>query len=216
MFCLVEHKLFPTPEGGNVGHLLSPLLFPSGDHCCDALACPCLESPSSLYAHLPCRAADQMWGLLCLPVYLPVISDSSVARAVDLQVFEVKTLHGSVCQASPSQALPFTGLLGLWEWLRVLPVCHFGRPAIALCVWDCICRHDQTGVHDWRHHCLCEQNFHPNQISPLWLSRPCRSRYHVACCWLLCAFVFLHWFFQLTIHGSACLGSPAPESRSRA
>ena len=25
----------------DVGHFLSPLLFPSGDQCCDALACPC-------------------------------------------------------------------------------------------------------------------------------------------------------------------------------
>ena len=38
----------------------SPLLFPSGDQCCDALACPCSESSSSLGAPLPCQAADQL------------------------------------------------------------------------------------------------------------------------------------------------------------
>ena len=83
----------------------------------------------------------------------------------------------------------------------------------------------------------------PNQADPLWLSRPCRSRCHVACCWLqpafrgfptrmvyLCyipcfrytilvgnpRFVFLHWPFQSAIHGCTCLGSLAAESRSRA
>ena len=37
------------------------------------------------------------------------------------------------------------------------------------------------------------------------LSSPCRSRWHVACCWFRQAFVLLHWLFQLAIHGSACL-----------
>ena len=32
----------------NVGHFLSPLLFPTGNLCCDAQACPCSESSSSL------------------------------------------------------------------------------------------------------------------------------------------------------------------------
>ena len=49
-----------------------PLLFPSDDQCCDALACLCLESSSSLGAPLPCQATDQMWYLLCLLVYLPL------------------------------------------------------------------------------------------------------------------------------------------------
>ena len=51
---------------------------------------------------------------------------------------------------------------------------------------------------------------------PLWLSRLCRSRCHVACCWLRQALVLLHWFFQLAIHGSECLGSLTAESCSRA
>ena len=46
--------------GWNVGRFLSPLLFPSGDECCDALACPCSGSSSSLWAPLSCQAADQM------------------------------------------------------------------------------------------------------------------------------------------------------------
>ena len=48
-----------TSEGWNVGRFLSPLLFPSGHQCCDALACPCSESSSSFKAPLPCQAADQ-------------------------------------------------------------------------------------------------------------------------------------------------------------
>ena len=43
----VEHKSFPTPEGGgggggrgDVDHFLSPPLFPSSDPCCAVLVCP--------------------------------------------------------------------------------------------------------------------------------------------------------------------------------
>ena len=46
--CLVEHRSFPTSEGGNVGRFLSQLLCPSGDQCYDALVYPCSESSSSL------------------------------------------------------------------------------------------------------------------------------------------------------------------------
>ena len=56
----------------------------------------------------------------------------------------------------------------------------------------------------------------PNQTGPLWLIRLCRSRCHLACCWLQQAFVFLHWLFQLAIHGSACLGFLTAASCSRA
>ena len=45
---------------------LSPLLFPSGDQCYDALDCPCSGSSSSLGAPLPCQAADQMCMSVCL------------------------------------------------------------------------------------------------------------------------------------------------------
>ena len=69
-----------------VSLFLSPLLFPSGDQCCAALACPCSEFSSSLGALLLCQAADQMWYLLCLPVYLPIYSHwLQHARAVDSQ-----------------------------------------------------------------------------------------------------------------------------------
>ena len=74
--------------GWNVGRFITPLLFPSGDQCCDALACPRWESSWSLGAPLPCQAADQMLYLLCLPVYLPVHSHW-LRRAQDSRSTEV-------------------------------------------------------------------------------------------------------------------------------
>ena len=69
-------QIVPDLRGWNVSHFLSPLLFRSDNQCWDALACPCSESKSSssLWALLPCPAADQMWYLLCLPVCMPVHS----------------------------------------------------------------------------------------------------------------------------------------------
>ena len=67
-------QIVPDLERWNVGRFLSPLLFPSGDQCCDALACPCSENSSSLGAPLPCQAADQMRYLMSLLVYLPLHS----------------------------------------------------------------------------------------------------------------------------------------------
>ena len=68
-------------------HFLSPLLFPSGDQCCDAPACPCLESSSSLGAPLPCQAADQMCDICCacqsICPFIP--TESGVPRTVDQQ-----------------------------------------------------------------------------------------------------------------------------------
>ena len=65
--CLVEHRSFSAMEGGmSAASFLHS--FPSGGHCCDALACSCSEISSSLWVPLPCQAADQMWYLLCLPV----------------------------------------------------------------------------------------------------------------------------------------------------
>ena len=58
--CLAEHRSFPTLEGGMSAVSLSPLLFPSGDQCCDTLDCPCSDSSSSLYTPLSCQATDQM------------------------------------------------------------------------------------------------------------------------------------------------------------
>ena len=46
--------------GWNVGRFLSALLFPSGDQCCDALACPCSEVPQASERLLPCKAADKI------------------------------------------------------------------------------------------------------------------------------------------------------------
>ena len=90
--------------GWNVGRFCSPLLFPSGGQCCDALACPCSESSSSLWAPLPCQAADQMWYLLCLPVYLPVHSHW-LRRAQDSRSTEVFVAEDCVwlCASRGSQ-----------------------------------------------------------------------------------------------------------------
>ena len=74
--------------GWNVGRFLSPLLFPSRDQCCNDLPFPCPERSSSLGAPLPWQAVDQMWYLLCLPVYLPVHSHW-LRRAQDSRSKEV-------------------------------------------------------------------------------------------------------------------------------
>ena len=90
---------------------LSPLLFLSGDQCCDAQACSCSESSSSLEALLPCQAADQTWYLLCLPVYLPVHSHL-LWRAQGRRFTEVFAAEDclAVCQSgSPFQTPPFVG-----------------------------------------------------------------------------------------------------------
>ena len=88
--------------------------FPSGDQCCDALAYPCSESSSSLGAPLPCQAADQMWYLLCLPVYLPIHSHrlrhSHGSRSKEVFAAE----DGAwLCanQGNPFQAPPFCSRL---------------------------------------------------------------------------------------------------------
>ena len=109
--------------GWNVGRFLSPLLFPSGGQCCDALACPCWESSSSLWAPLPCQAADQMWYLLCLPVYLPVHSHwlrrAQDSRSTDVFVAE-DCAWLCASRGSPFQTPPFAGgSLSLWEWRHV-------------------------------------------------------------------------------------------------
>ena len=87
--CRIE--IVPDLGGWNVDCFLSPLLFPLGDQCCDALACPFSESSSSLGAPLACLAANQMWCLMCLPVYLPV--HSHWLRHKSLQPI---TVHGCV------------------------------------------------------------------------------------------------------------------------
>ena len=109
--------------GWNVGRFFSPLLFPSGGQCCDALACPCWESCSSLRAPLPCQAADQMWYLQCLPVYLPVHSHW-LRRAQDSRSTEVFVAEDCAwlyaSRGSPFQTPPFAGgSLSLWEWWHV-------------------------------------------------------------------------------------------------
>ena len=122
--------------GWNVGRFLSPLLFSSGGQCCDALACPCSKSSSSLWAPLPCQAADQMWYLLCLPVYLPVHSHW-LKHAQDSRSTEVFVAEDCVwlcaSRGSPFQTPPFAGgSLSLWEWWHVRSVPHAERLATVL------------------------------------------------------------------------------------
>ena len=45
-----ETQIIPGLRGWNVGHLLTPLVFPLGDQNCSAVVCPCWESSSSLSA----------------------------------------------------------------------------------------------------------------------------------------------------------------------
>ena len=52
-------QIFPDLRGRNVGRFLSTLLFPSGDLCCGALACPRSDSSSSPSAPLPCPSCRQ-------------------------------------------------------------------------------------------------------------------------------------------------------------
>ena len=109
--------------GWNVGRFLSPLLFPSGDQCCDALVCLYWESSSNLGAPLPCQAADQMWYLLCLPVYLPVHSHwlQHAQDSRSTEVFVAKDCDWlCASRGSPFQTPSFAGgSLSLWEWWHV-------------------------------------------------------------------------------------------------
>ena len=185
----------------NVGRFLSPLLFPSGDHCCDAPACPCSDSSSSLWALLPCQAADQMRCLLCLSVYLPVQSHW-LRLAQDSRSTEVFVAEDDawLCasQGSPFQTPPFAGGRFI-ESVRMMAcaICA-SRWEASHCIACVTASMSMARLWSWLrgHHCLRVQSFHaawpwtPNLTGPLWLSRPCRSRCHVACCWLRRAFVF--------------------------
>ena len=64
------------------------ILLSISDQCCDTLTCPCSESSSSLWAPLPCQAADQMWRLLCLQwAPLPCQAADQMWRLLCLQVY---------------------------------------------------------------------------------------------------------------------------------
>ena len=65
-------QIVPDLGGQIVDHFLSPLLFPSDDQCCDALACSCPEKSPSFSPPLLCQSVDRLECLLCLPVCLPV------------------------------------------------------------------------------------------------------------------------------------------------
>ena len=140
-------QIVPAPWASNVGFFLSPLVFPFGDQCCDAMPCTSSESSSSLWAPLPCQATDQMWYLLCLPVNLPVHSHwlwhAHGSRSIEAFAAED---YAWLCarQDSPFQTPPFAaGSLSLWEWWHVLSVDHAvggwggggGGLAILLHVW---------------------------------------------------------------------------------
>ena len=118
-----EWQILLNLGGWNVGRFLSQLLFPSVDQYSDALACPCWESSLSPRASLFCHAADQMWYLLCLPVYLPVhslwlrLAQDSRSTAVFVAE-DCAWLCAS--RGSPFQTPPFAGSsLSLWEWWHV-------------------------------------------------------------------------------------------------
>ena len=88
-------------------------------------------------------------------------------------------------------------------------MCHFGGEPL-YCMCDCVSLQSQTGGHD----SVCTTvlvyslssllDWTPSLTEFLWLSHPCRSRCHVACCWLRWAFVALHCFF-LTGHAWQCV-----------
>ena len=121
--------------GWNVSRFLPPLLFPSGDQCCDALACPCSESPSSLWAPLPCLAAE-MWYLLWLPVYLPIHSHWHAQGSRPTVLFAAEDCAW-LCASpgSPFQTPPFAaGSPSLREWWHVNSVRYAGRLATIACV----------------------------------------------------------------------------------
>ena len=64
----------------NVGCFLSPLLFPPGDQCCDALACPCSESSSSFLhsSFLQAISAVMLW-----PVHVQKVPQTSEHQHVE-------------------------------------------------------------------------------------------------------------------------------------
>ena len=62
MFVWLNTDHIPHLGGWNVGHFLSPLLFPSGDQCCDALAFPCSENSSNLNSSRRVRSSIKSWG----------------------------------------------------------------------------------------------------------------------------------------------------------
>ena len=90
---------------------------------------------------------------------------------------------------------------------------------MSMCHW--FYNHGETGGHD-SVGITVQSFFHsarlltPHLTGSVWLSHPCRSWCHVVCCWLWWTFVLLHWILQLTVYGSACLGSLAAESLNRA
>ena len=97
--CLSGWTQFISDLGGwNVCHFLSLLLFPSGDQCCDALACPCSEGSTSLGAPLPCQAAERCdICCACQSICLFIPTDSGMSRAVDPQKsLQPKIVHGCV------------------------------------------------------------------------------------------------------------------------
>ena len=66
--CLVEHRLFSTLEGGMSA---ASFLHSSFLHTIKAVMLLRVHKVPQASEHLCCQAADQMWYLLCLPVYLP-------------------------------------------------------------------------------------------------------------------------------------------------
>ena len=84
----------------NVDCFLSTLHFPPGHQCCDALASPSWESSLNLGAPLPSQVSDQIWYLLCLPVYLAIhshwLQHAQESRSTEVFVAED---YMAVCQS---------------------------------------------------------------------------------------------------------------------
>ena len=71
----------PSLRSWDISLFLSPLLFSSGDQCCESLICLCTESSSNFKASLHCQVVEQLSHLQCLLVYLPLHSPLTLAAA---------------------------------------------------------------------------------------------------------------------------------------
>ena len=82
----------------HVSCFLSPALFPSGDQCCDAVACPCSEVPQTPEHLCPAKLQTRCdICCACQSFCLFIATDSSMPRAVDPQKsLQPKTVHECV------------------------------------------------------------------------------------------------------------------------
>ena len=150
----------------NISCFLFPLLFLSGNQCCDSLVSPCSESSSSIAALLPCQAADQS-RLFALLVSLLVWHGQGSRHTV---VFAnegcswLDTSQGNHLVCENADMVIFVSLLEashcttcttstLMQWL-----CSYH----GLSVWSCCLTWQWTLI----------------QTCPLWLCYLCRSQWY--------------------------------------